>query len=426
MKPRKRLLFVAPNFLLPADGGGKIRTTDILRGMKGKEFEIVLASPAPNDFIDFSPQLEEICDRFVHWPEKARGATHQLHRFSHLLSPLPASVAADISAAGRDTIASQLEADFDVVVIDFAHTSVLAPRQIPAASVMFTHNVETEIFQRHVRHARSPVTRAVWQDQARKMEGFERSVLSRFDAVVAVSERDAEYFREHYSLDSVHVIPTGVDLSRFSFKEPRRRDNSAPTIVFTGSMDWRPNIDAIEYFRDAIWPLIVDAVPDTRMIIVGRDPPQRLVSAAYDEGLPWTFTGYVEDTRAYIQAGDLSIIPLRIGGGTRLKAYEAVALGSPIVTTSIGIEGLPLVDNEHCLIADNPAEFAADVIRLLKDDELRKSVARSAYRFVADNFSSGRVADRFIEICEHAMQLRSMQHGSVSLKASPAGSVVAS
>ncbi len=414
MKPGKRLLFVAPNFLLPADSGGKIRTSDILRGMKGKEFEIVLASPAPDDIERFSSDLAEICDSFVHWPKKAqRPAAFQLHRLQHLLSPLPASVAADVSPAGEELLAQQLVQGFDAVVIDFVHTAVLAPRRMPIGSVVFTHNVEAEIFERHIEHAQGPIARAVWKDQARKMNAFECSSLSRFDAIVAVSERDAAYFKQHYSLDRVHVIPTGVDIGKFAFKKPRPRANGEPpSIVFTGSMDWRANIDAIEYFRDTIWPLIAVDVPQVRMTIVGRNPPQRLIDAAHRQGLPWHFTGFVDDTRGYIQTADLSVIPLRVGGGTRLKAYEAVALGSPLVATSIGIEGLPLIDSEHCLIADSPAQFAAAVVRLLKDDELREHIAQSAYEFVAQNFSSAHVADRFIDICNEAIRVHHTRHAA--------------
>ncbi len=400
MSKRPRLLFVAPWFLFPRISGGRIRTTDVLRGMKGGAFEITVASPQPTDGNDWSAEIASICDRFVSWRDDTKRSA--LHRLRSLASPLPVSVALDRSRNAHQCIASELATRPDVVVFDFVHTAILAPDEsLPARSVAFTHNVESEIYGRDAA-ARGTLPRAVWRSQRAKMTCFERSALRRFGTVVAVSDRDGAYFRDELGLGNVRVIPTGVDVDYYSFApRPAMGDltEQGGTIAFMGSMDWRPNIDGLEWLMEEVWAEIVAASPRTELVIVGREPPQRLVAAAARRGLGWTFTGFVDDVRPYVRAADVFVIPLRSGGGTRLKTYEAMALGCPVVATTIGVEGLPLVSGEHYLRADGAADFAAAVLRLLRDGERRERIASAARDYVAANFSPRVVGRAFEEIC---------------------------
>ncbi|MDX2165635.1 MAG: glycosyltransferase [Deltaproteobacteria bacterium] len=400
MAARPRLLFVAPWFLFPRVSGGRIRTTDVLRGMKGGAFEITLASPAPADGRDWSAELASICDHFVGWRDDTRRSA--LRRVLHLASPLPVSVALDRSPNARACLARELARGPDVVVFDFVHTAVLLPDDaLPMRAVAFTHNVESEIFARDVALARNPLARAVWRSQHRKMTRFERAALRRADAVVAVSERDAERFRRELGIETVHAIPTGVDLDFYAFR-PRADGGdatSAGRLVFTGSMDWRPNIDALEWLMREAWDAIVASSPQAALTIVGRDPPGRLIAAAQQRGLRWTFTGRVEDVRPFIRTADACVIPIRAGGGTRLKVYEAMALGCPVVSTGIGAEGLPIADGEHYLRADAGRDFAAAVRRLLGDAALRARLATAARAHVEANGSLQRVGRAFEAIC---------------------------
>jgi hypothetical protein len=206
--PRPRLLFVSPRFLFPANEGGKIRTSNILRQMKGGAFEITLASPAPADAAEFSTDTNAVCDHFLSWP--ARPAT-QLQRLLALPGAVPVAAATDRSAAGSAVIAAALGTKPDVVVVDFPHADLLMPRSIGAASLLFTHNVEAEIFERHARVA-TGAWRLVWRNQVGKMQRFEAEVLRRYDSVIAVSARDAAALKQRYGLPVVEPIETGVDL----------------------------------------------------------------------------------------------------------------------------------------------------------------------------------------------------------------------
>ncbi|MHC4548641.1 MAG: glycosyltransferase family 4 protein [Planctomycetota bacterium] len=394
MSAKPHLLFVCPVFLFPPASGGRIRTSQILRGMKGGAFEITLCSPAPKDAEQrHRAELAQVCDRFVGWPEPRRGRLFKIARLRHLLSPLPIPAETDRTRAGSRVVARELAARPDVVVFDFLHSVVVAPKRVDIPAVMFTHNVEAEIFRRHRDVASNPVARWVWQDQLAKMARLEREALARFDTVVAVSERDAGYFRERCGIEDVAVIPTGVDLDYFAYQPP----GDADKVIFTGSMDWMANIDAMEYLLAEIWPEVVARRPTARMVVIGRSPPAHLVRQGGRAG--WELTGFVDDVRDAMAGASAYVIPLRVGGGTRIKAYEAMAHGCPIVSTSVGVEGLPLEPDRHYLLADDAGAFASAIVRLLEDRELRARLSRAARAHVEAHFSCERVAAAFEKIC---------------------------
>lgn len=389
---RPILLFVSPRFLFPLDEGGKIRTTGILRAMKGGAFEIVLASPAPPDAHRYRADIEGICDRFASWSRPPMGRARRLLAFA---GRLPVSVASDRSAAGRKVVARELAAHPAVAVVDFPHAAVLAPNALPVPSAMFTHNVETEIFERHAAVARG-AWKSVWQREAAKMRAFEEAALRRFDTVIAVSARDGRVLAERFGLSNVAVIDTGVDLDFYAFHPP---DESNETVVFSGAMDSRSNIDGIEFLMNEVWPLLAAARPQARMLVVGRNPPSALVARAERQGLPWRFTGFVNDVRPHVLAGAVSVIPLRVGSGTRLKAFEAMALGRPVISTRLGVEGLAVQPGIHFVAAETAGEFAAAVAGLLGDAAQRRRLAKAARALLEERFSWAQVGRQFEAIC---------------------------
>jgi glycosyltransferase involved in cell wall biosynthesis len=399
---RPRLLFVSPRFLLPADSGGRIRTTEVLRNLKGGRFEVTLACPGSGALERaHDRELQQLADRRIFWPERG-DARRKLRLALGLLSSLPASVAIDRNPEAQRVIGEELRTGVDVAVFDFVHAAVLVPQDMKSASVLFTHNVEAEIFERHLGIARRWPTRLMWASQTKKMAAFERAALGRFDGVIAVSGRDKLTFIERYGAARVSTIPTGVDLGRF---QPQRRGD-APRVVFIGSMDWLPNVDAIRFFMDSVWPGIVREVPDATMTVVGRAPPRDLVAAAEKRGLAWKFTGYVEDIRPHVLGAAVSVIPLRIGGGTRIKAFEAMAMGVPVVSTAIGVEGLPITDGEHYLLADTAEAMSGATSRVLRSRESGARLAAQARALVEERFSNRSVARHFEDICFEALRRR--------------------
>jgi glycosyltransferase involved in cell wall biosynthesis len=364
-------------------------------------FHTVLASPSTSAQAQaFAGPLAAVADETRFWHE-GKTSIDRFLRLRHLASRLPISVASDISAAGQRAVATLLAERPSVAVFDFIHSAVLLPAATDVPTVMFTHNVEAEIFARHVKVASGPLKRALWNGQYQKMVDFERTALARFDAIVAVSERDKAMFFDHYAVGNVATIPTGVDADHLRFSEP----TAAQRVVFCGSMDWLPNIDGVDFFLTDVWPLIRARLPNATMTVIGRTPPKWLVAKAKALDERWVFTGYVDDVRPHAQGAAAFVIPLRVGGGTRIKAFEAMALGCPVVSTTIGIEGLPLTEGQHYLRADSAAETAAAVVRLIEDEALRRRIAATARAYVEENFSFRVAAKVFEDICMRAARL---------------------
>jgi polysaccharide biosynthesis protein PslH len=400
---RKRLLFVSPRFLFPMDQGGKIRTGNILRSMKGGAFDVTLASPAPADHARFSADTAAASDRFVWWAE--RGPS-RLRRAMALASRLPVAAATDQSAAGRQVVRQALIARPDVVVVDFPHADVLMPERIEAASVMFTHNVEAEIFERHATRA-TGIWRLVWADQSRKMARLEQKGLARYDTVLAVSERDRDMLAKRYNLSAVEAIETGVDLDFFATNPAEAAPDPGTdggVIVFTATMSWAANVDGIHFLLDEVFPLLLHARPGIKAVIIGRNPPAVLAEKIRERGLNVVLTGFVDDIRPYVAAANVYVIPLFVGSGTRIKAFEAMAMGRPVVSTTLGVEGLDVTDGENYLCADDAAAFARCILALMDDAAMRARLAGAARQLMEDRFSWSRVARQFEAICLRTLE----------------------
>jgi len=408
---QQNLTFISPRFLFPTDSGGKIRTTQVLRGLKGGAFRIKLLMPSTRQNRErYAEQLRGVCDELLVWDQAV--PSRMLINIKKLIwafHSVPIPVKSDWNVIGARQVQLALDEKPDVVVFDFPHSAVLAPDRVLAPSVMFTHNIEAEIFLRHWKVSRFLPYKLIWRDQYRKMCRFEKTVLSRFDSVVAVSERDCSFFNNEYRVEHCRTIPTGVDTGYFNYMPPENHLQ----IVFCGSMDWMANVDGIEYFFDDVWPLIRDKAPRAKMKVVGRAPPESLVKRIRASAPEWEFTGFVEDVRDHICGSAAFVIPLRVGGGTRIKAFEAMAMGTPVVSTSIGIEGLPVIDGEHYLGADSAATFANKVLALINDSHLRTNISELARKLVEEQYGFHRAAEAFEEICVETIE---RQRGVVAIR----------
>jgi glycosyltransferase involved in cell wall biosynthesis len=402
---KPRLLFVSPRFLFPMDQGGKIRTGNILLGLKNGVFEVTLASPAPPSVSRFASELGAACDLFTSWPE---GVPSRIARLSSLASRMPVAVAGDRSVAGSACISRALTDKPDVVVVDFPHAGVLLPDRVDAASVLFTHNVEAEIFERHAARA-GRIWSLIWADQSRKMTRFEGDTLRRFNTVIAVSRRDATALSDRYGLARVEEIDTGVDLEYFAVASPNAAvdpGSDGGTLVFAATMSWAANVEGINYLLDEVWPALVAARPRIEAVIIGRDPPAALAKKIKERGLNVILAGFVDDIRLYVARGHVYVIPLWVGSGTRIKAFEAMAMGRPVVSTSLGVEGLDVTDGEHFFRADNAGMFSGAILALLHDAALRLRIATAARHLIEARFSWAHVAAQFEAICLSALERR--------------------
>lgn len=403
-----RILWLKTELLHPVDKGGKIRTYQMLRELKEEHHITYLTLDDGSASQDARERATEYCHELVTVPHATRAkfsAGFYAELALNLFSPLPYFMKKYESPEMRAGIAKLTEREgFDVIVCDFLMPSINMPARLNCATVLFQHNVEALIWQRHYEVQKNPVKKLYLYGQWLKTRSFERKACARFDHVIAVSHEDAETMRREYGVERVSDVPTGVDTEFF---RPRGiESHDAHNLVFTGSMDWLPNEDAIRFFMEEIMPRVRREIPDATLTVVGRNPSQSLMELSRRDS-SIIVMGRVEDVRPYMERAAVYIVPIRVGGGTRLKIYEAMAMEKPIVSTIIGAEGLPVKDGAELLLADSPEDFAACVVRVLKDEELARELGTRAAATVRERFGWGRVAMSFAEICESAQSARS-------------------
>src|SRR3954470_16651708 len=403
------LLWINAGLLLPLDKGGKLRTWHLMRQLARRHeisfLSFVDPSATPADIAG----MREVASKVLTIPrvEPAKGtAAFYLDAARYLVDRAPYAIAKYRSAEYRRAIERVLSVQqVDAVVCDFLVPAVNLPDSLPCPSILFTHNVESEIWRRHVENATNPVSRRLMTTQWRRMLRFEGAALSRFDLVLAVSDADRQTFGRLYpqSLTApVHVVQTGVDTSYFApmDAEPAKRAH----LVFTGSMDWLPNEDGMQYFVRDILPRIRQVEPDTTLSIIGRSPTPAVRRLAEDAGIE--VTGSVDDVRPHVAQGSVYVVPLRIGGGTRLKIFEAMAMAKAVVSTSIGAEGLPVTPGQHVLIADEPQQFADAVVQMIRDDPTRRRLETEARKLVVERYDWSAVACDFEEALVRVQRAR--------------------
>jgi len=393
-----KILWTCPFFLHPTDRGAQIRTLGTLKELH-KRHEIHFAALNDPRNCEGPERSSEYSTRHVSVEHsaparKSLGIIPQLA--GSLFNPMPMAVSRYASRKLKQEIDALIAAEhYDAIVCDFLAAAPNISNMKPC--VLFQHNVETIIWQRHVEQSRSLVKKLFFQMQAGKMEAYERKICRAAKHVIAVSEIDAARMKSMFGIESVSSVPTGVDVEYFA---PRGGAAPISEIVFCGSMDWLPNVDAVEFFLSEVLPLIRERLPGATFTIAGRSPDARVLKAV--EGVSGvTVTGKVEDMRPWLWGAKISVVPIRIGGGTRLKIYECMAAEVPVVSTSVGAEGLSYTNGTDIVLADTARDFAAACVRLLTDDAARRAMARNALERAQREFSWEAVSREFETILEN-------------------------
>lgn len=319
----------------------------------------------------------------------------------NLLSKYPFSVSKHMRGRFHKTVRDLMLAEqFDLLHCEWtpyalfalknnsvAGTSDVPARKIPV--VIATHNIEADILTRRAQQQSNPIGRRFFQVQAAKMESFERKAFSQADVVTAVSERDELRARE-WGASSTGVVSNGVDTEAI-VPFPGGCDVTTKELLFLGSLDWFPNKDAIRYFIEDILPIVRKLDKEVLLNIVGRRPDQALRKiAAATDGV--TLTGEVDEVLPFLWKAAAVVVPLRIGGGTRIKIIEAMSAGKVVVSTTIGAEGLDVEDGTHILIADTPEAFAAAIVKALSGTVSEK-ISANARRLVEKKYDWKRQAE---------------------------------
>jgi glycosyltransferase involved in cell wall biosynthesis len=397
-----KILWVCPFFLHPTDRGAQIRTLGMLKELN-KRHEIHYAALNDPRNLEGPRRSQEYSSRhfFAEHSAPGRRSIGILPQLAaSFVHPQPMAVFRYSSKKLRQMIDAWIAAEhYDAIVCDFLFSADNLTDL--GQCVLFQHDVLTTIWQRHVEQNSGSWKNIFFKIQLAKMKAYEGKVCRAARHVVAVSEIDATKFKRMYGIESVSSISTGVDVDYFA---PRRGDFPASDMVFCGSMDSLPNVDAVEYFLAEVFPLIRQRLPGATFMIAGRSPDARVLKAA--QGLTGvSLSGTVEDVRPYLWGSKISIVPIRIGSGTRLKIYECMAAGVPVVSTTVGAEGLRYEDGADIVIEDDPAGFADACVRLLTDDAARRAIAnRGLARMQAMN--SWEAASREFEAILESNRLR--------------------
>jgi glycosyltransferase involved in cell wall biosynthesis len=399
-----RILWLKTELLHPVDKGGKIRTYNMLKELKRSHYITYLTLDDGMADGKARELASEYCHELVCVPHKLSDkftAAFYAELALNFVAPLPYAITKYESAAMRREISQRASLEsFDILVCDFLAPAVNVPRRLNCPSLLFQHNVEAMIWKRHYEVQLNPLKKAYLFGQWFKMRSFERKACARFDCVVAVSRDDCELMQAEYGVEAIYDVPTGVDTNFFRRSgQVQRVPNS---LVFTGSMDWLPNEDAIRYFIEQIMPRIRQVVPTVTLTVVGRNPYATLVELSKRDPSV-VVTGRVDDVRPYMERAAAYIVPLRIGGGTRLKIFEAMAMEQAIVSTTIGAEGLPVRDGVELLLADTPESFASAVVSLINNECLAKELGERAAATVRHSFGWKNAAETFGTICERAV-----------------------
>src|SRR5256712_912476 len=387
-----KILWAKSGDLLPLDAGGKIRSFNIATELARRhEVDLFIFYPTttPDPHLDLRDPFGRVECMPLRLHERA-SFRDMLAYSANALTSQPYQIRKDCPPQVLRRLRQVLqEGHYDALLCDFLLTAAVVPWDVGVPTVIFTHNVEAVIWHRRFLVNPNPLWKLVAWREYRAIARAERKFTDMADHVLTVSEEDRRAFVKFLHEEKVTTVPTGVDLDYF---RPAERSPNSPTLVFTGSMDWLPNEDAIIYFSTEILPLIQNRIPNVTLCVVGRRPTRKVLALA-GKNTSVQVTGGVDDIRPYVRKAAVYVVPLRIGGGTRIKIFEAMAMGSSIVSTSVGAEGLPVEHGKNILLADSPEDFAEHTIALLTQRAERERIGRAARALVESRYGWAEVTN---------------------------------
>lgn len=398
-----RILQLTPQLPWPPDNGGRVGIYNLLKQMS-RRHTVTLVSFVTEESEPCVATLRQHCSQIS--AIRHDTATTRSGMMKNLFSSMPYTMAKFVSPKmAAEVRAITHSGAVDLVHVDHLHMAGYidqVPRGLPV--VLREHNIESAILQRFADLSSNPAIRLYAGFQARRLSRYEAAMAPRFNRCVAVTAVDGSVLRQMAPTAKVEVIPDGVDTDLF-------HPNAVPVqpepfrLVTTGDYGWAPTADGLTHFVRTVFPLIRASIPEVRLSIVGLNPPGWVRQLKPESGIDTL--GRVEDVRPEILRGSVFVVPTRIGSGIRLKILEAMAMGRPVVSTSIGCEGIEAVDGECLVIADAPASFAAAVVRLLRNPEDRERLVEAATRLIASRYTWAALGDQLSELYETVLQERS-------------------
>jgi glycosyltransferase involved in cell wall biosynthesis len=382
-----RILIVSADFPFPPRWGFARRVYQLAHGLAKRHEVTLLTYALPSD----EPNVHRLREEFDvdvvprrHIPRR----TKRIDQAASLVSPRPYSARLVRSAAMQKAIDDLCASRrFDILQLE---SSVLCGFRIPASVrlVLDEHNIEHEVFRRMREGERSPARRLFYQLEQGRFRRFEERWWCRVHGCAVTSDREVEIVRRQAPSTLTAVVPNGVDLEFFT---PKPGHVAPCTLLFNGLLQYRPNLDAAHHLVDTIWPLVAKRCPQARLEIVGRGDPADLRRL---ERPNVVVTGEVSDMRPYLERAAVVVVPIRMGGGTRLKVVEGLAMGKAMVSTTLGCEGIAVRDGEHLRVADTPQAFAAAVVELFEDPASASELGLAGRALAEEKYSWDLAVDR--------------------------------
>lgn len=403
------LTLVAP---FPPDSGPKIKTYNLLQYL-GRHHEVTLVSLVRSEQERaHAESLRGLCKAVYTVPFRRSRLRDALHLAGSMLTGSSFIMSRDASPELRALLRDLTDREqFDIVHPDQLNMAQFAV-DLPGALVLDEHNAVWTIVARMAANSASLPKRIFLDLEARRLRRYEGAICARFDALLAVSEPDLRFLELAAAnagtmLPPAEVIPIAVDAHA---EPPIPRAEAPKTILSMATMFWPPNVDGVLWFANEVYPLVKREVPDATFAVVGARPPASVRRLA-EQDPSIEVTGYVDDPRPYLEQTAALIVPVRAGGGMRVKILEALARGLPIVSTTIGYEGIDLTPGEHLLVGDTPAAFAEALVRVLRDPALGRRLA-AAGRRVAEEVYDWRVVNPGVEAAYETALARAEARGA--------------
>jgi polysaccharide biosynthesis protein PslH len=397
-----KILIVSHTLPVPANSGGPIRVLNLARNLsRTDEVDLISAVRGAVPSAD-SDELGRCFSKVHLVPWRRPGKVKDLQVVMRMLAKgIPYYTKYVYSEELAQTLRRITgETKYDVIVIEHTdearYLEALHP-QHGAATFLSMHNVTTVQYRRMCALAGNPVEKFRLLLTWLAMRSWEPRMAARFDGVITVSEKDREALLRMQPGINVVVVPNGVDTRALT---PLPREGRQKNILLVGSLGYAPNVDAAFLLHDRVFPLVRAEVPDCTLTIVGRDAPPGL--KRLDARPAVCIEGSVPEVRPYHAQALVSVVPLRAGGGTRIKILEAMALGTPVVSTRVGCEGIDIVHGEHLLIADSAEEMASAVVSILRDGDLWHRLSRNGRAFVEQRHDWASVAGDLRSVFERA------------------------
>ncbi len=378
-----KILIIDEEFPFPLNTGKRIRTFHLTKFL-ARSHDVSYLAYGSFGQKDFESALENKIGLYaVEPPFRGKsGLRFYLKLIANLASPLPYIVTSHYSIEFEDRLQEIVnKGEFDVVICEWTPYSIFLKDLDSVKKIIVAHNIESDIWNRYQAEERNLFRRWYISVQWKKVERFERDCYHWVDGATAVSRADADRIREFGVNYPVEIVENGVDTRYF---EPGMDETEPDTLVFTGSMDWRPNQDAAVYFVERILPLIRKRAPSAEAYFVGRNPSASVRRLEKTKGV--TVTGTVDDVRPYLRRAAVYVVPLRIGGGSRIKILEALAMKKAVVSTPVGAEGLNVTDGKEVLIGRDESEFADYVLNCLRDGELCRRLGENGRTLVEKDY----------------------------------------